>query len=57
MEDEVVSMQDVFLSTSRVTPEGRSWEPSLRPGIRPKCADNRCFGIALPANFQVVNRN
>jgi pilus assembly protein CpaF len=53
MEDEVVSMQDVFLFDKQgVSPEGKVLGTFVATGIRPKCADKlAASGIALPANF------
>ena len=53
MEDEVVSMQDVFLFDKQgVSPEGKVLGAFVATGIRPKCADKlAASGIALPANF------
>jgi pilus assembly protein CpaF len=53
MEDEVVSMQDVFLFDKQgVSPEGKVLGTFVATGIRPKCADKlAASGIPLPANF------
>jgi pilus assembly protein CpaF len=53
MEDEVVSMQDVFLFDKQgVSPDGKVLGTFVATGIRPKCADKlAASGIALPANF------
>jgi pilus assembly protein CpaF len=53
MEDDVVSMQDVFVFQKQgVTPEGRTIGVFTATGIRPKFAEKlQASGIALPANF------
>jgi pilus assembly protein CpaF len=53
MEDEVVSMQDVFLFDKQgVSQDGKVLGSFVATGIRPKCADKlAASGIALPANF------
>ncbi len=53
MEEDVVSMQDVFVFDKRgVNAEGRVVGNFLATGIRPKCAEKLASsGITLPANF------
>jgi pilus assembly protein CpaF len=53
MEEDVVSMQDVFVFDKRgVSAEGRVVGNFLATGIRPKCAEKLvASGITLPANF------
>jgi len=53
MEDDVVSMQDVFVFEKRgVSPEGRTLGAFTATGIRPKFADKlHASGIVLPANM------
>jgi pilus assembly protein CpaF len=53
MEDDVVSMQDVFLFEKQgVSADGRTLGTFTATGIRPKFADKlKASGIALPANF------
>src|SRR5579864_86494 len=53
MEDDVVSMQDVFLFEKHgVSPDGRTLGTFTATGIRPKFADKlKASGINLPANF------
>jgi pilus assembly protein CpaF len=53
MEDDVVSMQDVFLFEKQgVSPEGRTLGLFTATGIRPKFAEKlRASGIVLPANM------
>ena len=53
MEDEVVSMQDVFVFEKQgVSPDGRTLGTFTATGIRPKFADKlQASGISLPANF------
>jgi pilus assembly protein CpaF len=59
MEDDVVSMQDVFVFEKQgVSPDGRTLGTFTATGIRPKFADKlKASGISLPANFfeQSVN--
>src|SRR5438309_6647081 len=59
MEDDVVSMQDVFVFEKQgVSPDGRTLGTFTATGIRPKFADTlKASGISLPANFfeQSVN--
>jgi pilus assembly protein CpaF len=59
MEDEVVSMQDVFVFDKQgVSPDGRVLGTFTATGIRPKFADKlTASGITLPNNFfeQTVN--
>jgi pilus assembly protein CpaF len=59
MEDEVVSMQDVFVFDKQgVAPDGRVLGTFTATGIRPKFADKlAASGITLPNNFfeQTVN--
>ena len=60
MEDDVVSMQDVFVFEKQgVSPEGRTLGTFTATGIRPKFAEKlTASGISLPAHFfeQSVNR-
>ena len=60
MEDDVVSMQDVFVFEKQgVSPDGRTLGMFTATGIRPKFADKlKASGISLPANFfeQSINR-
>jgi pilus assembly protein CpaF len=60
MEDDVVSMQDVFVFEKQgVSPEGRTLGTFTATGIRPKFAEKlAASGISLPAHFfeQSVNR-
>jgi pilus assembly protein CpaF len=53
MEDDVVSMQDVFLFEKQgVSPDGRTLGTFTATGIRPKFAEKlKASGISLPANF------
>ena len=53
MEEDVVSMQDVFVFDKRgVSADGRVVGNFLATGIRPKCAEKlAASGITLPANF------
>jgi pilus assembly protein CpaF len=53
MEDDVVSMQDVFLFEKRgVSPDGRTLGAFTATGIRPKFAEKlAASGINLPANL------
>ncbi len=53
MEDDVVSMQDVFVFEKQgVSPDGRTLGTFTATGIRPKFADKlQASGISLPANF------
>ena len=53
MEDEVVSMQDVFVFEKQgVTPEGRVVGQFVATGIRPKFADKlKASGISVPASL------
>lgn len=53
MEEDVVSMQDVFVFDKRgVSAEGKVVGNFLATGIRPKCAEKlAASGITLPANF------
>ena len=53
MEDDVVSMQDVFVFEKQgVSPDGRTMGAFTATGIRPKFADKlKASGISLPANF------
>jgi len=53
MDDEVVSMQDVFVFEKQgVTPEGRVLGTFTATGIRPKFAEKlKASGINLPASF------
>ncbi len=53
MEEDVVSMQDVFVFDKRgVSTEGKVVGNFLATGIRPKCAEKlAASGITLPANF------
>ena len=53
MEDEVVSMQDVFLFDKQgVSPDGRVLGNFVATGIRPKCAEKlAASGISLPTDF------
>jgi len=53
MEDDVVSMQDVFLFEKQgVSPDGRTLGAFTATGIRPKFADKlKASGIDLPANM------
>ncbi len=53
MEDDVVSMQDVFLFEKHgVSPEGRTMGTFTATGIRPKFADKlKASGIELPPNM------
>src|SRR5712692_2532691 len=59
MEDDVVSMQDVFLFEKQgVSSDGRTLGTFTATGIRPKFAEKlKASGISLPANFfeQSVN--
>ena len=60
MEDDVVSMQDVFVFVKQgVSPDGRVLGTLTATGIRPKFADKlAASGISLPANLfeQSINR-
>ncbi len=60
MEDDVVSMQDVFVFEKQgVSPDGRVLGTLTATGIRPKFADKlAASGISLPANLfeQSINR-
>ncbi len=59
MEDEVVSMQDVFLFEKHgVSPEGRTMGTFTATGIRPKFADKlKASGFDLPPNmFEQTSR-
>jgi pilus assembly protein CpaF len=53
MEDDVVSMQDVYVFEKQgVSPDGRTLGTFTATGIRPKFADKlQASGISLPANF------
>lgn len=53
MEDDVVSMQDVFVFDKQgVSPDGHTLGQFVATGIRPKFADKlAASGISLPANF------
>ena len=53
MEDDVVSMQDVFLFDKQgVSPEGKTMGVFTATGIRPKFAEKlKASGIDLPANM------
>jgi pilus assembly protein CpaF len=53
MEDDVVSMQDVFVFDKQgVSPDGRVLGQFVATGIRPKFADKlAASGISLPTNF------
>ena len=53
MEDDVVSMQDVFVFEKQgVAPDGRTLGTFTATGIRPKFAEKlKASGITLPANF------
>jgi pilus assembly protein CpaF len=53
MEEEVVSMQDVFVFEKRgVSEDGRVLGNFAATGIRPKCAEKlEASGISLPTNF------
>ena len=53
MEDDVVSMQDVFVYEKQgVSPEGRTLGSFTATGIRPKFAEKlKASGIVLPANM------
>jgi pilus assembly protein CpaF len=53
MEDDVVSMQDVFVFEKQgVSPEGRTLGSFTATGIRPKFAEKlKASGIVLPANM------
>ena len=53
MEDDVVSMQDVFVFEKQgVSPDGRTLGTFTATGIRPKFAEKlQASGISLPANF------
>lgn len=53
MEDDVVSMQDVFVFEKQgVSPDGRTLGAFTATGIRPKFADKlKASGISLPASF------
>ena len=53
MEEDVVSMQDVFVFDKRgVSADGKVVGNFLATGIRPKCAEKlAASGITLPANF------
>ena len=53
MEDDVVSMQDVFVFEKQgVSSDGRTLGSFTATGIRPKFADKlKASGISLPANF------
>jgi pilus assembly protein CpaF len=53
MEDDIVSMQDVFVFDKEgVSADGRTLGTFTATGIRPKFADKlRASGISLPANF------
>jgi pilus assembly protein CpaF len=59
MEDDVVSMQDVFVFEKQgVSPDGRTLGTFTATGIRPKFAEKlRASGINLPANmFEATTR-
>ena len=60
MEDDVVSMQDVFVFEKQgVSPDGRTLGTFTATGIRPKFADKlKASGISLPTNFfeQTIDR-
>ena len=60
MEDDVVSMQDVFVFVKQgVSPDGRVLGTLTATGIRPKFADKlAASGISLPATLfeQSINR-
>ena len=59
MEDDVVSMQDVFLFEKHgVSPEGRTLGTCTATGIRPKFAEKlKASGFDLPANmFEQTSR-
>lgn len=53
MEDDIVSMQDVFVfQKDGVSDDGRTLGTFTATGIRPKFADKlKASGISLPANF------
>jgi pilus assembly protein CpaF len=53
MEDEVVSMQDVFVFEKQgISPDGKVLGAFVATGIRPKCADKlAASGISFPTNF------
>jgi pilus assembly protein CpaF len=53
MEDDVVSMQDVFVFEKQgVSPDGRTLGAFTATGIRPKFAEKlKASGINLPANM------
>ena len=53
MEDDVVSMQDVFVFEKQgVSPEGRTLGAFTATGIRPKFAEKlNASGIVLPSNM------
>jgi pilus assembly protein CpaF len=53
MEDDVVSMQDVFVFEKQgVSPDGRTLGTFTATGIRPKFADKlKASGISLPPSF------
>jgi pilus assembly protein CpaF len=53
MEDDVVSMQDVFVFEKQgVSPDGRTLGTFTATGIRPKFAEKlQASGVTLPANF------
>jgi len=53
MEDDVVSMQDVFVFEKHgISPEGRVLGTFTATGIRPKFADKlQASGISIPAHF------
>jgi pilus assembly protein CpaF len=53
MEDDVVSMQDVFVFEKQGTsPDGRTLGTFTATGIRPKFAEKlKASGISLPASF------
>ncbi len=53
MEDDIVSMQDVFVFEKQgVSADGRTLGAFTATGIRPKFADKlKASGISLPANF------
>ena len=53
MEDDVVSMQDVFVFEKQgVSPEGRTLGAFTATGIRPKFSEKlQASGITLPSNM------
>ena len=59
MEDDVVSMQDVFVFEKQgVSPDGRILGTFTATGIRPKFAEKlKASGINIPARFfeQAIN--